>query len=296
MLLSSGEGRTRQGPSASPSVPQSASASASASAKPSAASISGPICEANPLEDKPCNFKLSDALNQHPKPPDGVAHPESPPPQCGNACASDYDCGEPGDDCLCAPDPNSSLYKQLATSDIPVSASWGSMICQSFAEAVAASMVYSMTRPQARRRLMLEVNGSLAVTDDKPSGAQMDPSKADLGPLICPCNCTYVSPACCLSSNLTVYEDVSEKANLILFGKNGTCCDHVTGNWTTIDSTTSISTGVDFPNCRASSVQPSSTVPSSSPAASGRPSGTDRLPSSATGGTFGNINSRHRGR
>ena len=53
-----------------------------------------------------------------------------------------------------------------------------------------------------------------------------------LSGMTCPCNCTYVSEACCLSTTGVVFEDVSKKINTTLQAPNGSvCCDHQTGKW-----------------------------------------------------------------
>lgn len=50
--------------------------------------------------------------------------------------------------------------------------------------------------------------------------------------LECPCNCTYVSPACCLSTDGVVFEDPSEKSPLGVQAPNrSVCCDEMTGGW-----------------------------------------------------------------
>lgn len=50
--------------------------------------------------------------------------------------------------------------------------------------------------------------------------------------LECPCNCNYVSPACCLSIDGVVFEDPSEKSPLGVQAPNRTvCCDGMTGGW-----------------------------------------------------------------
>lgn len=48
----------------------------------------------------------------------------------------------------------------------------------------------------------------------------------------CPCNCTYVSPACCLLGSGLVWEDVAEKLPMTVQAPNGSvCCDETTGKW-----------------------------------------------------------------
>ncbi|CAD6584614.1 MAG: hypothetical protein ASARMPREDX12_001710 [Alectoria sarmentosa] len=48
----------------------------------------------------------------------------------------------------------------------------------------------------------------------------------------CPCNCTYISPACCLSTKGIVWEDPTEKLAMTVQAPNGSvCCDETTGKW-----------------------------------------------------------------
>ena len=50
--------------------------------------------------------------------------------------------------------------------------------------------------------------------------------------LVGPCNCTYVSAACVLSTTGIVYEDASAKIDTVVGAPNGTvCCDGTTGLW-----------------------------------------------------------------
>ena len=51
-------------------------------------------------------------------------------------------------------------------------------------------------------------------------------------PLNCPCNCTYVSAACCLSGSGIVYEDPSMQIHMDPLPANATvCCNERTGHW-----------------------------------------------------------------
>lgn len=67
-------------------------------------------------------------------------------------------------------------------------------------------------------------------------------------------NCTYVSPACCLSGNGIVFEDPSENLAMTVQLPNASvCCDEATGK------SRSSSTGTDFavgdPACPVAIVQ-----------------------------------------
>lgn len=70
----------------------------------------------------------------------------------------------------------------------------------------------------------------------------------------CPCNCTYVSPACCLSGNGIVWEDQSEKLPMTVQAPNGsTCCDETTGKWR--NSIIARNSAVGDPACPVATVQ-----------------------------------------
>lgn len=61
-----------------------------------------------------------------------------------------------------------------------------------------------------------------------PQNATFDDQPAPI--LYCPCNCTYVSAACCLSS--IVWEDASKQIPMKPPANNATvCCDAGTGKW-----------------------------------------------------------------
>lgn len=52
------------------------------------------------------------------------------------------------------------------------------------------------------------------------------------GAIECPCNCTYVSPACCLSTNGILWEPPIAKSDTNMQAPNSTtCCDTTTGKW-----------------------------------------------------------------
>ena len=61
--------------------------------------------------------------------------------------------------------------------------------------------------------------------------------------LYCPCNCTYISAACCLSQTRIVWEDLSEQVKMRPPPNNVTvCCDANNGKWM------STSTGCLYPS------------------------------------------------
>lgn len=63
--------------------------------------------------------------------------------------------------------------------------------------------------------------------------AAMDPARFGAAEgLVCPCNCTYVSPTCCLSGTGIVWEGSGMRVQTTVGAPNETvCCDGETGQW-----------------------------------------------------------------
>ena len=55
-------------------------------------------------------------------------------------------------------------------------------------------------------------------------------SVADLDKLMCPCNCTYVSKACCSSTSGIVYESAASKLGALQPPNNSMVCNSTTGD------------------------------------------------------------------
>lgn len=79
-----------------------------------------------------------------------------------------------------------------------------------------------------RGRCLIDGNGTVEIAATPTNTS----STAELSGMTCPCNCTYVSEACCLSTTGVVFEDLSKKVNTTLQAPNNSvCCDHQTGQW-----------------------------------------------------------------
>ena len=176
-------------------------------------------------EDQP-----SPAKKQKPdtnSPADGITTPDPPEPgnqQCGNPCLTQDDCS-PANNCLCASD-----------KPIPLSSTWGTFRC-TFVPHAAALLAAAVTlgnqcSGSSSSRCLLSSNGSLDIP--APAANPNTPVPTLATPeLSCPCNCTYVSKACCLSSTKLIWEDAMEKIDTVVQAPNGrVCCDTNTGNWT----------------------------------------------------------------
>ncbi len=142
---------------------------------------------------------------------------------CGGHTACDYQNGY-----TCA-------ATKTAEESFPVDASWGTFTCQLASNvasgAVAVAAAYVALGTTCRGRCMLDTNGTLNVLANTTStGPQPDSVMAPM--LVSPCNCTYVSAACALSTTGIVYEDPSAKIDTVVGAPNGTvCCDGTTGLW-----------------------------------------------------------------
>lgn len=153
-------------------------------------------------------------------------------------CGLSHSCNSPSDcslanDCVCASDKG-----------IPLSATWGTFLCTYVPNIAAAAAAAVQLRSDCRGRCVLNANGTLEVagTSDNTTftSATVNMTIGDsttFGPsitdLACPCNCTYVSKACCLSLTGRVYEDPVLRTDTIVQAPNSSvCCDHQTGNWT----------------------------------------------------------------
>ena len=152
--------------------------------------------------------------------------------RCGNTCIRQADCDNKNN-CICASPENTP----------PIDATWGRYTCQFVPNAAAAITAAAsvIKTSQCRGRCLLGVNGTFEI----PSNTTAEPIAAP-APFItnqlagileeskvCPCNCTYVSHACCLSPDGIVFEDRGQKVHTAIQPPNGTvCCDGATGNWT----------------------------------------------------------------
>ena len=126
----------------------------------------------------------------------------------GNICLKASDC-DTANDYICATD-----------KDIVADPSWGHFTCQYFPSAgsIIAAVATSVKIGSCRGRCLMGTDGTVEVpASDKASDYIMPvvpapntlPSSTEAS-LTCPCNCTYVSRACCMSSDGIVVEDSTE--------------------------------------------------------------------------------------
>ena len=158
-------------------------------------------------------------------------------------CGLSYSCTGPSDcslnnDCVCASDKG-----------IPLSATWGTFVCTYVPNIAAAAAAAIKLGNDCRGRCLLNADGTLevAATPDNTTftSATLNSTifnstvfdstafSSTIPDLTCPCNCTYVSRACCLSTTGIVFEDSAMKIDTVVQAPNGSvCCNHQTGNWT----------------------------------------------------------------
>ena len=161
--------------------------------------------------------QVASTIDETPQPNTGPNPGTSGTKQCEGSCADPSEC-DMNDNCICA-----------SNKGIPLSSTWGTFSCMLVPNAAAAMAAVVQNSNTCRGRCVLDDDGTLeiAVTADTPILNPVAPQ------LTCPCNCTYVSHACCLTQSRIVWEDPAEKVNTSIQPPNGTvCCDTDTGRWT----------------------------------------------------------------
>ena len=126
---------------------------------------------------------------------------------------------------------------KTAVDDFPVDSTWGTYTCELISNvasgAIAAAAAYVALGSTCRGRCFLDTNGTLDILANTTT-AGPEPDSVMPPMLVGPCNCTYVSAACVLSTTGIVYEDPSAKITTVVGAPNGTvCCDGTTGLWKT---------------------------------------------------------------
>ena len=183
-------------------------------------------CKPNAAGVTECSAEEAASENQDPNIPKPAAvdhRLKDRPLSCGQKCSHPQDCGGSDDDCLCTWDQRDQANQARADNAwpgrFPDVASWGVFACLS-----AVNM-------QCRGRCLLNADGSAADRND--SGVIPHPASTYTlaPPVVCPCNCTYASEGCCLSSTGIVFERPEQRVNTVIQGPEGKCCDHVTGKW-----------------------------------------------------------------
>ena len=98
---------------------------------------------------------------------------------------------------------------------------------------------YGTSAKQCRKRCLSDshntTTSNISLGLVAPSSMVGDASARTLIPaeLVCPCNCTYISHACCLSQTKIVGVDMSQKVNISVQPPNGTAyCNTTIGLWT----------------------------------------------------------------
>ncbi|KAI4237333.1 MAG: hypothetical protein LQ349_001917, partial [Xanthoria aureola] len=152
---------------------------------------------------------------------------QSAPVAAGAACYKPSDC-DAANNYICATDKS-----------IPGdSTSWGTFTCRYFpnAASIVAAVATTVRVGACRGRCLLGAQGTLEIPINDTVPVIAAPantlSHSIEASLSCPCNCTYVSHACCLSGDGIVAEDASQEIVTTQLPPNGsTCCDGETGKW-----------------------------------------------------------------
>ena len=191
-------------------------------------------CETNAEGSAQCDSDAPDPKKQKTGPGDvssgaGTSSTaQSAPVAEGGTCYKPSDC-DAANDYICATD-----------KDIPTeSTSWGTFTCRYFPNAgsIIAAVATTIRVGSCRGRCLLGAGGTIEIpaNDAVPVAAPAKTlSNTIEASLSCPCNCTYVSRACCLSGDGIVAEDATQEIVTTQLPPNGTvCCDGTTGNWVT---------------------------------------------------------------
>lgn len=133
-------------------------------------------------------------------------------------------------------DLNTSLIdtnSEDATFTMPLPANVANQIFETLAPTVVPSN--TTFQPTSTQAIPLAIATRLGFDQSFASDSYADNHSMAVraAPLLsCPCNCTYISAACCLSQTRLVWEDPSEQIQLDPPPSNATvCCNRNTGKW-----------------------------------------------------------------
>ncbi|KAL8924953.1 MAG: hypothetical protein Q9208_003836 [Pyrenodesmia sp. 3 TL-2023] len=191
-------------------------------------------CETNAEGSAQCDSDAPDPKRQKTGPGDvsssgaGTSSTaQSAPVAEGAPCYKPSDC-DAANDYICATD-------KSVPGD---STSWGTFTCRYFPNAgsIVAAVATTIRVGTCRGRCLLGAGGTLEIpiNDNVPPVAAPAKTLSHTveASLSCPCNCTYVSHACCLSGDGMVAEDAGQEIVTTQLPPNGSvCCDAATGNW-----------------------------------------------------------------
>lgn len=192
-------------------------------------------CETDAEGSAQCDSDAPDPKKQKTGPGDvsssggaGTSSTAQPAPVAeGAACYKPSDC-DAANDYICATD-------KSVPGD---STSWGTFTCRYFpnAASIVAAVATTIRVGTCRGRCLLGAAGTLEIPINDTVPVVAAPAKTLShtveASLSCPCNCTYVSHACCLSGDGMVAEDAGQEIVTTQLPPNGTvCCDGATGNW-----------------------------------------------------------------
>ena len=158
------------------------------------------------------------------------------PGQAGAPCAMPWGC-DLSKDYRCA-------SKQTNSLDSP----WGTFVCTLIPNVATAVASYVVLGGCRGRCLLGDINGTNLGDTNGTGYGETSIAPILQTDLVCPCNCTYVSSECCISSTGIVHESLEFKYNTTLRPQDGSvCCDDTTGQWT--NSTELRANAAEDPTC-----------------------------------------------
>ena len=135
----------------------------------------------------------------------------------GAPCASWNDCAGDNYVCKVSKPPVGQTKSQPGT-------------CAWFANAVSSAVSSALDTQCQRGRCLSEANGTITPNGSSSAPPTPPPLTDASGPFPCACNCTYVSQACCSTTDGNVYEDKVKKVSEIS-APPGSFCNSMTGTF-----------------------------------------------------------------
>lgn len=144
-----------------------------------------------------------------------VSPPVAPKPMgpfCGESCAAPVNLCNGKDGCMCIADAWQGTGSKFFTGTCKHPYSW------------------QRNNGEGSGRGLSEIGFNLTeLSNSTGSSLSLVPSLANQTAMACPCNCTYVSAACCFSSSGVVHDSASVKLGVLEPPDNQTFCNRTTG-------------------------------------------------------------------
>ena len=210
---------------------------------PMTLTVSGPHQDENGFE-KAYNIRYYKGTQHEGEGDDDEAPPSRKPRLDGESADTPANnAGQPGTSCAGPKGCNlSKNYRCASDQNIPPDSPWGTFVCTLIPNVATAVASYLALGGCRGRCLLDDINGT-----DSGDTAIAPVLQTDLK---CPCNCTYVTSECCISSNGIVHESLDFRYNATMRPQDGNiCCDEATGEWR--NSTELRDNDIEDPACPA---------------------------------------------